>query len=152
MCPAEGWQLNLAAESLQLADVRHRLATAFEVGVMGCGSCLQRLYSKLPLCCSVSCASPTPDVTAHLLSDATSVLFSRLMIAEAHINRMTALQKCVFVQVSISGEQKVFAYVPLQDHTSSGCHGQLQFHIEDLFGSRSLTSSCTVCQGLTVVL
>eukprot|EP00878_Enallax_costatus_P017693 GHUV01018589.1.p1 GENE.GHUV01018589.1~~GHUV01018589.1.p1 ORF type:complete len:148 (+),score=45.38 GHUV01018589.1:749-1192(+) len=68
VCPAEGWQLNLAAESLQLPDIRHRLATSF------------------------------------------------------------------------------------QDHASSGCPGQLQFKIENLFGSQSLTSSCTMCQGLTVVL
>ena len=31
VCPAEGWQLNLAAESLQLPDVRQRLATSFQV-------------------------------------------------------------------------------------------------------------------------
>jgi hypothetical protein len=32
VCPAEGWQLNLAAESLQLSDVKGRLAAAYEVG------------------------------------------------------------------------------------------------------------------------
>jgi hypothetical protein len=33
VCPAEGWQLNLAAESLQLSDVKARLAAAYEVGL-----------------------------------------------------------------------------------------------------------------------
>jgi hypothetical protein len=31
VCPAEGWRLNLAAESMSLEDIRARLATAYEV-------------------------------------------------------------------------------------------------------------------------
>lgn len=31
VCPAEGWRLNLAAESMSLEDIRTRLATAYEV-------------------------------------------------------------------------------------------------------------------------
>jgi hypothetical protein len=36
VCPAEGWQLNLAAESLTLDDVKGRLAAAYEVGGWAC--------------------------------------------------------------------------------------------------------------------
>ncbi|WIA10489.1 hypothetical protein OEZ85_010678 [Tetradesmus obliquus] len=68
VCPAEGWQLNLAAESLSLPDLRARLAAAYE------------------------------------------------------------------------------------EHAVSGCSGQLQFHVEDLFGSSNLTCCCNTCQALTVVL
>jgi hypothetical protein len=31
VCPAEGWRLNLAAESMSLDDIRTRLAAAYEV-------------------------------------------------------------------------------------------------------------------------
>jgi hypothetical protein len=34
----------------------------------------------------------------------------------------------------------------------SGCSGQLQFHVEDIFGSSNLTCCCDTCHGLTVVL
>lgn len=53
VCPAEGWQLNLAAESLQLADVRQKLATAFEVSNEWTGHLLDApLYRTVELCCS----------------------------------------------------------------------------------------------------
>jgi len=31
VCPSEGWQLNFAAESLHLGDVKARLAAAYQV-------------------------------------------------------------------------------------------------------------------------
>jgi LSD1 subclass zinc finger protein len=37
VCPAEGWQLSLAAESLTLTDLKARLAAAYEVGGWACG-------------------------------------------------------------------------------------------------------------------
>jgi hypothetical protein len=37
VCPAEGWRLNLAAESLSLDDIRARLAAAYQVRLCLCG-------------------------------------------------------------------------------------------------------------------
>lgn len=43
VCPGEGWQLNLAAESLTLEDVKDRLAAAYEVGGLG----MQVLFAEI---------------------------------------------------------------------------------------------------------
>lgn len=40
----------------------------------------------------------------------------------------------------------------VQEHAATGCSGQLAFHIEDLFGSDSLTCSCALCNTLSVVV
>jgi hypothetical protein len=42
--------------------------------------------------------------------------------------------------------------VILQEHAVTGCAGQLQFHVEDIFGSSNLTCCCDTCQALAVVL
>lgn len=41
----------------------------------------------------------------------------------------------------------------VQEHAASGCPGQLSFQIEDIFGSGdSLTCSCAICSGLSIVV
>lgn len=61
MCPGEGWQLNLAQESLQLHDVQQRLAGAFaEHAASGCVGQLrfhiETLFGSPSMtCCCDSC-------------------------------------------------------------------------------------------------
>lgn len=110
VCPREGWQLNLAAESLRVSDVQQRLAQAYQA--RGCvvyvpGACAAWPCWATPLTAALPCAC------------------------------------CLLLTCCIT---------PLQEHGTSGCTGQLAFHIEALFGSPSLTASCERCHTLAVVL
>lgn len=60
VCPAEGWRLNLAAESLSLDDVRARLAAAYQVGLCLCSFLVMALRAAL----ATRCRQTDPRVTA----------------------------------------------------------------------------------------
>jgi hypothetical protein len=64
VCPAEGWRVNLAAESLSMDDIQSRLAAAYQVSECGSnGPVLAcRLYCqphRLVLCKTLKPAKPT---------------------------------------------------------------------------------------------
>lgn len=40
----------------------------------------------------------------------------------------------------------------MQEHAVAACPNQVEFHIEDLFGSQSLTCCCSKCNMLSIVL
>eukprot|EP00877_Chromochloris_zofingiensis_P012209 jgi/Chrzof1/7241/Cz02g16060.t1 len=55
-------------------------------------------------------------------------------------------------QINLQAENVTPAYLrsvlasTYEEHAASGCSGKLDFQVEDMFGSTSLTASCATCQ------
>ncbi|KAF6251661.1 replication protein A interacting C-terminal-domain-containing protein [Scenedesmus sp. NREL 46B-D3] len=68
VCPAEGWQLNLAAESLRLSDLKGRLAAAYEEhAVSGCSGQLQFHIEDIIGSSNLTCCCDTCQVLTVVL-------------------------------------------------------------------------------------